>query len=317
MDKIPEESEPKTLKKRGIRMTKMRLFYSVALVFLASPAISRDIPPFVSTDWLEQNLSSPGLLIIDVRSAAEYRKSHIPGSFNSSANAWAVDKNGLLRELPADRELLDLLGSLGIGEDSKVVAVGRGATDFDRADAIRVAWTILISGVRNVSVLDGGFSKWLKDKKAATGDPSIPTPGGYKKKINDAAVVSKNFVQSKIGKSVILDARTPEIYFGIETESWAQKPGHIESAINLPFPWIFTKEGILRTQSELGSMASAVVGSGKSKEYIVYCGVGSYAAAWSYIMTELLGYTDVKVYDGSMQEWIIDPAGPVTLYGWR
>jgi thiosulfate/3-mercaptopyruvate sulfurtransferase len=209
------------------------------------------------------------------------------------------------------------MGSLGIKENSRVVAVGKGASDFDRADAIRVAWTILISGVKNVTVLDGGFAKWLKDKKATISDQSVPSPGEYKGKVNDSAEVSKKYVLSKIGKSIIVDARTPEIYFGIDTESWAQRPGHIESAVNLPTPWVFTKEGILRNQSELESMATGVTGSNKSKECIIYCGVGSYATVWSYIMTELLGYKDVKVYDGSMQEWVMDPAGPMRLYGWR
>jgi thiosulfate/3-mercaptopyruvate sulfurtransferase len=114
-------------------MTKINPVFLLALLFFASPALSagRDIPPFVSVDWLEQSLNSPGLLIVDVRSAADYQKGHIPGSVNSNTNSWAVNKNGLLRELPSDRELLDLLGSLGIKENSKVVAIGRGVTDFD------------------------------------------------------------------------------------------------------------------------------------------------------------------------------------------
>ena len=300
-------------------MISARFLYLFALMCFVTPAVSsaRDIPPFVSTDWLEQNLNVPGLLIMDLRNSADYKNNHIPGSVNSNANSWAVNKNGLLRELPSDRDLMELLSSLGIKEDSKVVVVGRGASDLDRADAIRVAWTILISGVRNAAVLDGGFSKWLKDKKAATTEQSIPSPAEYKGKVNGSAEVTKKYVLSKIGKSIIVDARTPEVYFGIETESWAQKPGHIKSAVNLPAPWVFTKEGILKGRSELEDMANAVMGSNKSKEYVIYCGVGPYATVWSYIMTELLGYKDVKVYDGSMQEWIMDPAGPISLYGWR
>jgi thiosulfate/3-mercaptopyruvate sulfurtransferase len=296
-------------------MISARFLYLFALMCFVTPAVSsaRDIPPFVSTDWLEQNLNSPGLLIMDLRNSADYKNNHIPGSVNSNANSWAVNKNGL----PSDRDLMELLSSLGIKEDSKVVVVGRGASDLDRADAIRVAWTILISGVRNAAVLDGGFTKWLKDKKAATAEQSIPSPAEYKGKVNGSAEVTKKYVLSKIGKSIIVDARTPEVYFGIETESWAQKPGHIKSAVNLPAPWVFTKEGILKGRSELEDMANAVMGSNKSKEYVIYCGVGPYATVWSYIMTELLGYKDVKVYDGSMQEWIMDPAGPISLYGWR
>jgi thiosulfate/3-mercaptopyruvate sulfurtransferase len=64
-------------------------------------------------------------------------------------------------------------------------------------------------------------------------------------------------------------------------------------------------------------MASGVIGTNKSKEYIIYCGVGPYAMVWSYIMTEMLGYKDVKVYDGSMQEWVMDPIGPISIFTWR
>jgi thiosulfate/3-mercaptopyruvate sulfurtransferase len=300
-------------------MISLRFLYLFALIYFVTSVVSsaREIPPFVSTDWLEQNLNSPGLLILDVRSAADYSKRHIPGSVNANTSSWAVNKNGLLRELPSDRDLLELLSSLGIREDSKVVAVGGGTGDFDRADTIRVAWTILISGVKNVAVLDGGFSKWLKGKKAVTEEQSMPQPAEYKGKVNGSAEVTKKYVLSKIGKSIIVDTRTPEVYFGIETESWAPKPGHIKSAVNLPTPWMFTKEGILRNQSELESMATAVMGSNKSEEYIIYCGVGPYATVWSYIMTELLGYKDVKVYDGAMQEWVTDPSGPISLYGWH
>jgi 3-mercaptopyruvate sulfurtransferase SseA len=78
-----------------------------------------------------------------------------------------------LLELPTERDLSNLLGSLGIKENSKVVAVGRGATDFDRVDAIRVAWTILVSGVKNAAVLDGGFPKWQRKKRATTNEPSM------------------------------------------------------------------------------------------------------------------------------------------------
>ena len=101
------------------------------------------------------------------------------------------------------------------------------------------------------------------------------------------------------------------------TESWASKPGHIESAVNLPAPWIFQQDGLLRSQGELESMANGVLGKNKTKEIITYCGVGIYASVWSYILTELLGYRDVKVYDGSMQEWVMDPAGPVAIYKWH
>jgi thiosulfate/3-mercaptopyruvate sulfurtransferase len=299
-------------------MNSKTLSYLALFLVLATPTISfaRDIPPFVSSDWLNQNLALQELRIVDIRNKADYAASHIPNAVNVSINSWAVNKNGLLRELPAESDLLGLMGSIGIKENSKVVVVGKGVSDFDRADAVRVAWTILIAGVKNVSVLDGGFLKWTNEKKPANAEPASLQRGDYKGKINLSALASKNYIRSKIGKSILVDNRTPDLFFGITTESWALKPGHIKSSVNLPTPWIF-QDGLLRSQRELESMAQGVIGKDKTKEILTYCGVGAYASVWSYILTELLGYKDVKVYDGSMQEWVMDPAGPIDLYQWQ
>jgi thiosulfate/3-mercaptopyruvate sulfurtransferase len=299
----------------GIRIVCLTImFFCMAAAIISA----RDIDPFVSADWLAANIKAQDLIAIDVRSAAEYKKGHISGSFNANLDLWAVNKSSLMRELPAENDLIILMGSLGIREDSKVVVIGKGEGDFDRADAIRVAWTLLSAGVRNVSVLDGGFQKWTKDKKPSVGEPLTPTAVKFNGKINADGLASKKQLLSKIGNAIVLDARTPEVYFGIATEPWAQRPGHIRTAMNLPAPWAFSKDGFVRDPGELLAMANTVIGVGnKSKEIIVYCGAGPYATVWSYLLTELLGYKKVKVYDGSMQEWIMDPAGPVAVFGWK
>jgi thiosulfate/3-mercaptopyruvate sulfurtransferase len=300
-------------------MTSARLICFAMVLYFIRPDFSpaREVAPFVSADWLEQNTSDPGLVIVDIRSATEYKRRHIPNSFNAGFNSWTVNKNNLLRELPEAGDLLSLMGSLGMKGNSRVVVVGNGESDFDRADAIRVAWTIMNAGIKNVSVLDGGIQNWLKNKKAATAELSTPAPGEYYGKIDQSAVVSKQYVQSRIGKSAIVDARTPDVFFGVATESFAPKPGHIKSAVNLPAPWAFTNAGLLRSREELESIANGVIGGNKSKPVIVYCGVGVFASVWSYILTEVLDYKDVKVYDGSMQEWIMDPIGPIDVYIWK
>ncbi|HSW39702.1 MAG TPA: rhodanese-like domain-containing protein [Acidobacteriota bacterium] len=277
----------------------------------------RDIPPFVSTDWLQLNGANPGLIIIDARTGADYEKGHIPGSVNVPVNSWAANSGGLLRELPGDRDLIVLMGSTGIGEESKIVVVGKGVSDFDRADAVRVAWTILVAGVKNVSVLDGGFLKWRNEGKPLSVEPTAPRERKYTGKIDTSGLASKEYVLGRIGKSVLVDNRTPELFFGIATEPWTLQPGHIRGAVNLPTPWVFQENGLLRSAGELESMAKGVVGGDKTREIITYCGAGPYATVWSYILTELLGYENVKVYDGSMQEWIMDPAGPVEIHRWQ
>jgi thiosulfate/3-mercaptopyruvate sulfurtransferase len=299
--------------KRAVdRLIMMPLFLMI-LVILPSACNAREISPFISTDWPEKNIKNPGVMIIDIREDEEYQKGHIPGAINVSVNSWAVEKNGLVREVPDEKDLIELLGSIGVKADSKVIVAGRGINDFDRADAIRVAWTILIAGIKDVSVLDGGYIKWLNEKRAVTIDPPVIKPEKFCGKIDTSSLVSKAYVLNKISKTVIVDNRTHEVYSGAKTEPWAPKAGHIKGAVNLPAPNVFKKDGLLKDKSELADMAKKVIGDDRDKEIILYCGAGPFSSVWSYIMTEELGYTNIKVYDGSMQEWIMEPAGPVEI----
>jgi thiosulfate/3-mercaptopyruvate sulfurtransferase len=281
---------------------------------VSAVAWPRDISPIVSTDWLAQNLDKSQVIILDIRSAEQYKKGHIPGAINAPFNLWAISANDLTLELPSDQTLRDLLGKLGItGDDSSTaVIVNRTETDYGRADPMRVAWTFMIAGVKNVAVLDGGYTKWARENKPKSTDAAVPKPVSFRGTSNRSALASKSYVLSKIGKSIVADNRVPEDYFGITS-----KPGHIRSAVNLPAPWAFTSDGSLKSAEELRAMATGVLGSNTSSEIIVYCGVGGYSSAWWYLLTQLLGYKNVKVYDGSYEEWVKDPKAPVDTYRWN
>jgi thiosulfate/3-mercaptopyruvate sulfurtransferase len=274
----------------------------------------REIAPIVSTDWLAQNLSNSKLILLDIRSAEQYKKGHIPGALSAPLSMWAPDANGLTLELPPEQSLRDLIGKLGISRDgsSAIVVIGRTETDFGRADPTRVAWTCMVAGLKNVAVLDGGYTKWARENKVKSTDAVVPKPVIFSGALNPSLVASKSYVSGKIGKSIIVDCRVPEEYFGITA-----KPGHIKGAVNLPTPWIFTSEGIFKSEEDLRAMASGVLGSNTSKEVILYCGVGGYSATWWYVLTQVFGYTNVRVYDGSMEEWLKAPNAPVTTYSWH
>jgi thiosulfate/3-mercaptopyruvate sulfurtransferase len=297
---------------------KVALYLLLSFVLLVPVLVSgRNVSPIVSTDWLGQNLNNPKLVMVDIRKVEEYKEGHIPGAINVFFGAWIIEKNKLLLELPADDDLLDTIGSSGIKDDSIVVVFSKSDNDFARADATRVAWTLITAGVKNVAVLDGGYAKWLKEKKAVSIDMVKPNAGKYNGKINKANVVSKDYVLKRIGKTTIVDTRTPDDFFGITVAPFAPKAGHIKSAILLPTPWVYTEEGTFRSKDDIEAMATGVIGKNKSKEVIIYCGVGGYASTWSFLLSQMLGYKNVKIYDGSMQEWSMDPNAPVTKYGWR
>lgn len=137
-------------------------------------------------------------------------------------------------------------------------------------------------------------------------------PAKYQATIDRSTAVSKSYVLSRIGKSVLLDGRSPEDYFGITS-----KPGHIKSAVNLPTPWIFNSDGTFIKEEDLRAIAAGVLGADKSTEIIVYCGVGGYASTWWFVLTQMFGYQNVKIYDGSMEEWLKDSNAPVSTYSWH
>jgi thiosulfate/3-mercaptopyruvate sulfurtransferase len=297
----------------------MHKFSAHLLLFLvcciAIPFVwSRGIPPIVSTDWMVQNIDNSKVIILDIRSAEQYKKGHIPRAISAPLSLWAVNVNNLNLELPPDQTLRDQLAKFGItGDDaSTVVIVNRTETDFGRADPMRVAWTLLVTGVKNVAVLDGGYTKWAKENKPQSTDFAAPKQATFAGVSNRSSFASKSYVLSKVGKSIIADSRVPEDYFGITS-----KPGHIKGAVNLPFPWAFASDGTLKSEEELRAMLTGVIGSSPSREIILYCGVGGYASAWWYLLTQMFGYKNVKVYDGSFEEWIRDPKAPVDSYRWH
>ncbi len=275
-------------------------------------ARSSDIPAVVSTDWLAQKLTDPHLIVLDIRNPEQYRKGHIPGAVNMPFNLWAVPKDGLTMELPSDDALRDLVLKAGIDPQSEIVVVNRIDSDFSRADPMRVAWTLHIAGVDNTAILDGGYNRWVKEKRSVSTDVANTKSGTFAVKIDRTSLATKAYVLSKLRNATIIDARVPEEYFGVSAQ-----PGHIRNAVNLPTPWMFDDDGAFRKKETLEAMAIGVLGTDKSREMIFYCGVGGYASTWWFLLTRMFGYQNVKVYDGSMEEWLKDASAPVSTYTWR
>jgi thiosulfate/3-mercaptopyruvate sulfurtransferase len=286
----------------------------------------RRIHPIVSTEWLSAH--SAEAVILDIRSAADYEAGHIPGSINEPfvtafdptcrgpSSHWIIGSDDCLwLQVPDANDLFVTLGNLGISGDSRVVVVtapNPGEPPFyGLANATRVALTLIYAGVKNVAVLDGGYPKWVAEGRSTTKEVPIVTPVTYQGRVNQAMFVPIEYVQKHIGKAVIIDARDAEVYFGITIEPFAPKEGHIPSARALPTPWIWNQDSnethpyyTYKNEDLLEAMASGVIGRQKAKEITVYCGVGGYASSWWYVLTQVLGYDNVKIFDGSAQEWV-------------
>ncbi len=310
---------------------------------------SRAIDPIVSTGWLETNIDTPNLVILDVRNPAEYAAGHIPGAINSPEGDWYINDpvppffscfnpsgpDFPCMELPTEEDLFATIGNAGITGDSLVVVVSRtvdsawGPGVYAVAGATRVAVTLIYAGIRNVAILDGGYDKWVAEGRSVSTDNVTPTPVTYEGVVNKAMFVSMNYVQKVVNRSwwmqllarsTIIDARDADVYFGVTNEPWAAYPGHIPGATSLPVPWLWNIGVDYTTYKDaavLGAMAAGVVDKYFApREIIVYCGVGGYASTEYFVLSEVLGYKNVKIYDGSAQEWT-QAGNPVVTYEWE
>lgn len=273
-------------------------------------AAARGIDPIVSTDWLEKNLNNPNLVIVDLRKVEEYKAGHVPGAVNVFYGSWAIKRGDLLNELPDMDDLADVIGGAGIGANSLVVLVDKTEKIPDQFGMTRVAWTLKYAGINNIAILNGGQDQWVKEKRALSQDMVKPKAKPYKAAWNKNLFIDKASVQAKLGKATILDTRAPGFYEGKEKLAFVPKLGRIKGAVNLPVGQLYTKEGLYKSQAELTSLVAKATGGDLDKEYILYCDTGKTCTSWAFVMTELFGYKDVKVYDGSSMEWLADPSAP-------
>jgi thiosulfate/3-mercaptopyruvate sulfurtransferase len=294
------------------------LWLPLLLAMLVVPVMgaAADLPAIVTTEWLEQNLGDAQLVVVDIRKVEDYKDGHVPGAVNVFYGSWAIKRDGLDNELPLADDLVDILNANGITPTSRVVVVGKSDSMPELTNVTRVAWTLEYAGVESVAVLDGGHTKWLAEKRAVSTDRVKRTPVTSDFAFRKAVFATKADVLARRGQAVVVDTRAPEFFFGVAKLPFVDRAGRIEGAVSLPSPWIF-KDGAYRPVDELRAIAASVLGTDPSKAIFVYCDTGRFATAWWWVLTQALGYTNVKMYDGSSQQYAKDAGAPMAQYGWR
>jgi thiosulfate/3-mercaptopyruvate sulfurtransferase len=296
--------------KRSI-LSKLLVFL---LLVLLSPAtgLAREIAPIVSTDWLIANLKNPKLIILDVRRVEDYREGHIPGALSAFYGSWAYMKNGLFASLPEKDDIDDTIGYMGIGFGNWVVVTGCMDTPRLSYQSARVACTLQYAGIENVALLDGGMNKWIAEKKSMSKRIERRKPNHFKGKYSGEKFADKNYVKERLGKLILLDTREREFFTGEKKMDCVPKTGHIPGAFNMPTSCAFNEDKTFKTKEELAAIVEAAACKDRSAAIVTYCDIGQCCPTWSYLLTEVLGYTNVRLYEGAMQEWAQDADAPVT-----
>jgi thiosulfate/3-mercaptopyruvate sulfurtransferase len=310
---------------------------AVLATALAAPAVAADVSPLVSPQWLRQHMSDPKVVVLDIRSAIDgggvdaYRRGHIPGAVHSDYDkaGWRVTRNGVPFMLPTEAELEKLIGETGIDEDDHVVVVPAGVHASDFGSAARVYWTLKVAGHPAVSILDGGFAAWIARSYPIEINSNPPSPKIFTVNLNKRLIADVADVEASsrasagatatrfgigearaatAGGATLLDARPASHFAGKEKAPGAQAYGHIPGAIHLDSASFYDPAANrLRDRSQLAALVQPL----PAAPVVSYCNTGHWAATNWFVLSELLGRPDVRLYDGSMVEWTAGDRRPV------
>ncbi|HET9507705.1 MAG TPA: sulfurtransferase [Gaiellaceae bacterium] len=263
-------------------------------------------PVLVTTDWLAEHAADAGVVVAEVDEDPDlYEEGHIPGAVKLH---WRDDLQDPVRRDLVDRADFErLLGERGIGNDTTVVLYG----DKNNWFAAYAYWYLKIYGHADVRILDGGRQKWIDEGRELTAAAPAVQPATYTAQERDESIrVYRDDVLAGLGRDgrALVDVRSPQEYAGellappgYEQEG-ASRGGHIPTAQSVPWAQAVRDDGTFKPAGELRELYGGK-GVTPDKEVLAYCRIGERSAHTWFVLRELLGYENVRNYDGSWTEW--------------
>ena len=259
----------------------------------------------VSTSWVEEHVKDTNVRVaeVDYDPTANYALGHIPGSVLLD---WKVDiNNPLTRDILTKEACEQLLQKVGVGNDTTLILYG----DFNNWFAAFAFWVFKYYGFKDVRLMNGGRKKWLEEDRALTKDVPTYDKGSFKASGPDQSIrVFLRYVQDTLGGKTLVDVRSPKEFTGeilappeYPTEH-AQRGGHIPGAANIPWAQAVSDDGTFKTADELKTLYESKNVT-PDKEVIAYCRIGERSSHTWFVLKYLLGFPNVKNYDGSWTEW--------------
>ncbi|MBV9163233.1 MAG: sulfurtransferase [Pseudonocardiales bacterium] len=268
----------------------------------------------VTPDWAEQNLNTPGIVFIEVdEDTTAYDTGHIPGAVKIN---WKTElQDPVIRDFVDRGAFEKLLSDKGISNDDTVVLYGGNNNWF----AAYAYWYFTLYGHRDVRLLDGGRKKWELDGRTLSTDAVSRPATSYTAQEQDTSIRAfRQETLDAIGTKNLIDVRSPDEFSGkilapahLPQES-AQRPGHIPTALNVPWSKAANEDGTFKSDDELRALYGAA-GLDESRPTIAYCRIGERSSHTWFVLHELLGLSDVKNYDGSWTEYGSLVGAPIEL----
>jgi thiosulfate/3-mercaptopyruvate sulfurtransferase len=261
-------------------------------------------PVLVTTDWLAEHLGDEGIVVGEVDENPDlYDEGHIGGAIKLH---WREDLQD-----PVERDLVEkdafeqLMGARGISNETTIVLYG----DKNNWFAAYAYWYLKIYGHEDVRILDGGRQKWIDESRELTTDEPEVSPASYSARDRDETIrARRDAVRETIGRDALVDVRSPQEYSGeliaapgYEQEG-AQRAGHIPTAQSIPWAQAVKDDGTFKSADDLRELYGTR-GITADRAVTAYCRIGERSAHTWFVLRELLGYEDVRNYDGSWTEW--------------
>jgi thiosulfate/3-mercaptopyruvate sulfurtransferase len=264
----------------------------------------------VENEWLAAHLDDPKVRIaeVDYDPAANYELGHIPGAVLFD---WRKDINDpVARDILSSEAMDELFRRAGVDNTTTVVLYG----DFNNWFAAFAFWVFTYYGAKRLKILNGGRKKWIAEDRPITKDLPHPPPGSFKPRKGNRklraylADVRKALPDVKAGTLHLVDVRGPKEFSGEVTAppeyptEHAQRGGHIPGAKNIPWAQAVRDDGTFKSREELDALYGGV-GVVGTAPVITYCRIGERSSHTWFVLKYLLGYPDVRNYDGSWTEW--------------
>lgn len=259
----------------------------------------------VTTAWLQENAGTEGLVILESNEdVLLYDTGHIPGAVKID---WHTELNDpVVRDYLQGEDFAELMSRKGISRSDTVVIYG----DKSNWWAAYTLWVFTLFGHEDVRLLNGGRDAWVSQGLPLTKDVPSPSPSTYPviERNDDDIRAFKEDVLGHLGKPLI-DVRSPEEYSGERThmpaypEEGALRGGHIPTAKSIPWASAATEDGRFKSHSDLVEIYLEKQGFRPGDDIITYCRIGERSSHTWFVMKYLLGFENVKNYDGSWTEW--------------
>jgi thiosulfate/3-mercaptopyruvate sulfurtransferase len=295
--------------------------------------------PLIETNWLASNLNK--VVIIDVRTDLKSfttkpvfikdkkngkRKlikigGHIPGArminYKKIRSTVMINGQKVQKMLPSKEKFEKIIQVSGINKDSKIIIVAKGKKSGDISMATRLYWQLKYFGHDDIAILNGGMAQWILDGRKLSYSANKPAKGNWLATAarKDILASTEDVTKSLNNHSIqIIDNRSIDLYLGTWRKPYVKGKGHIPGAKLYPSS-IFTSHGIPAKFMNVDQVKALSKGLGidPEKETITYCNSGHLSSGGWFIMHELLGNNHVKVYDGSMHEWILNNGNVKTM----